>query len=369
MTTRIGILTAGSDCPGLNAAIRAIGKAASDVNTELIGFQDGFHGLIYDETLKPALSGILTLGGTTLGTSREQPTEMQIGGKIVDATDSAVKTYKKHKLDVLVCIGGEEIQASAYHLAQQGLKILTLPKGVTNDLPMTETTIGFDTALSTATEAIDRLHSTAYSHHSIILVEILGRDCGWLTLGAGVAGGADVIILPEIPYEIEEITAAVLRRQKEGKRFSILAVSEGGISRDTVDFYERSKEVNHMLRSGTTADAVDHQLDQIESRLTGNTVFLGSQLEKSTGLETRITILGHLLRGGAPTAADRILATNLGTACVKMIQEGTSGVMVAIQNGQIVPVSLEQVAGKRKTIPLDHPWLESARQVGTCFGD
>ncbi len=370
MTTRIGILTAGSDCPGLNAAIRAIGKAAqNDSQTELIAFQDGFLGLIHDQSMQPALSGILTLGGTTLGTSREQPQRVSVKGQMQDLTDAAIATYRRHKLDVLICLGGVETQSTALHLSRNGLNVMTLPKGIDNDLVMTDTTIGYDTALSTATEAIDRLHSTAYSHHRIILVEILGRRCGWLTLGAGIAGGADVIILPEIPYDIERITAAIMERNEENKRFSIIAVSEGGISKDTVEFFERTKNVNHQVRKGAEAEQVDRQLNQIEGRMTGNTIFLANQLEKSTGLQTRITILGHLLRGGAPSATDRVLATDLGTACVRFLRQGHTGVMVGTQGGHIVPVPLDQVAGKYKIIAPDHPYIQSARQVGTNFGD
>ncbi len=369
MTRRIGILTAGSDCPGLNAAIRAIGKAAqTGPEVEIIGFLDGFLGLVNDQTIQPALSGILTLGGTTLGTSREVPHNMQVNGQTTDLTAQAVDTYRRHGLDLLVCIGGLETQEAALHLTRQGLRVITLPKGVANELAMTEATIGFDTALSTATEAIDRLHSTAHSHHRIILVEILGRYSGWLTLGAGLAGGADVIIIPEIPYESDTIARAILERSRSGKRFSIVAVAEGGISRETADFYQRARQINRRLRSGAEANLVNEHLEKIESQLPGNTIFLANQLGKLTGLETRITILGHLLRGGAPTAADRILATDLGTACIRFFQKGDSGVMVSVQNAVIATTPLEQVVGLRKQVPNDHPWLESARQVGTSLG-
>jgi ATP-dependent phosphofructokinase / diphosphate-dependent phosphofructokinase len=364
MTKRIGILTAGSDCPGLNAAIRAIGKAAQgSYGMEVVGFQDGFSGLIHDQVVQPALSGILTAGGTILGTSRETLPETG------DALDAAIATYRRQNLDMLACVGGHEAMESAWHLAQKGLNVVVLPKGIDNDLAMTDVTIGFDTAMNTAAEAIDRLHSTAHSHHRIILVEIMGRHSGWLPLGAGIAGGADVIIIPEIPYEVRKIADAILERNRSGRRFSIIAVSEGGVSKETVAFFERSKSVNQMYRQGTERDQVHQQLDRIESRLTGNTIYLANRLEKFTGLETRITILGHLLRGGAPSAADRLLATNLGTACLRLMNEGVSGVMVANQGGNIVPVPLDQVIGRHKQIPLDHLWIESARRVGTHLGD
>jgi ATP-dependent phosphofructokinase / diphosphate-dependent phosphofructokinase len=363
----IGILTAGSDCPGLNAAIRAIGKAAQgNRGAAVITFQDGFQGLVEDKIFDVPLSGILTSGGTILGTSRE--IFQDIAGKN-DRIDAAVATYHRHNLDVLVCIGGLETQESALRLEQKGVNVITLPKGIDNDLAMTDTTIGFDTALSTATEAIDRLHSTAHSHHRIIIVEIMGRNTGWLTLGSGIAGGADVIVIPEIPYDVHKIADAIIGRNRSGRRFSIVAVSEGGISRDTVDFFEHSKHVNRLTREGQERVQVEEQLEKIESRLTGNTIYLANRLEKFTGLETRITILGHLLRGGAPTAVDRVLATNLGTACLKIINDGIFGMMLAIRDGAIVTVPLDQVIGKHKQIPLSHSWIQSARMVGTSLGD
>lgn len=370
MTKRIGVLTAGSDCPGLNAAIRAIGKAASgDFGMELVGFQDGFEGLVHNQVLQPGLSGILTLGGTILGTSRETPHELLVKGQSTDMTDAAIRTYQEHNLDALVCIGGLETQESAYHLSQKGLNVITLPKGVDNDVAFTDVTIGFDTAMGIATEAIDRLHSTAHSHHRIILVEVMGRRAGWLTLGAGIAGGADVIILPEIPYDIQKIVNAIIERNRSGKRFSIVAVSEGGISKDTVDFFARSKNANHRIRNGEAAHRVDEQLTEIENRLGGSTIYLANRLKKFTGLDTRITILGHLLRGGAPSAADRVLATNLGTACVKLIHQRQYGVMLASRDGDVLGVPLQQVIGKQKQVPLNHAWIESARLVGTNLGD
>jgi 6-phosphofructokinase 1 len=280
-----------------------------------------------------------------------------------------VATYHRHELDALVCIGGRETQESARRLAEKGLNVITLPKGITNDMDQTDVTIGFDTAMGTATEAIDRLHSTAHSHHRIIVVEIMGRNTGWLPLGAGVAGGADVIVIPEIPYDARKIADAILGRSKSGRRFSIIAVSEGAISLDTVEFLERSRSVNRMTRQGNAQSLVDEQLGKIENRLTGSTLYLANRLEKFTGLETRITILGHLLRGGAPSAADRVLATQLGTACVDLISQGRFGVMVAVRAGVVTPVPLQELTGKHKQIPLDHPWIRSARQVGVSFGD
>ncbi len=366
MTKRIGILTAGSDSPGLNAAIRAIGKSAQgDYGMEIIGFLDGFSGLVLDETIQPALSGILTTGGTILGTSRAIPRENKEDSQM----EAAVATYRRHNLDVLVCIGGKEAVESALRLSQHGLNVIVVPKGIDNDLAMTDTTIGFDTALGTATEAIDRLHSTAHSHHRIILVEIMGRNTGWLALGSGLAGGADVIVIPEIPYDVRKISDAIVARNRSGRRFSIVAVSEGGISKDTVEFFQRSKNMNRMSRSGEAQAVIDQRMERIESGLSGNTIYLSNRLGMFTGLETRITILGHLLRGGAPSAADRVLATYLGTTAVRLINEDRYGVMVAVQNGAAVPVPLADVVGKHKQIPPDHAWLEAARRVGTNFGE
>jgi ATP-dependent phosphofructokinase / diphosphate-dependent phosphofructokinase len=370
MTKRIGLLTAGSDAPGLNAAIRAIGKSAQgSYGMEVIGFLDGFRGLVQDMVVQPALSGILTAGGTILGTSRDLPQEAHIKGELADMSERAVETYHRHALDVLVCIGGLETMETAHKLQKHGLNIITLPKGIDNDLFMTDDTIGFDTALTTATEAIDRLHSTAHSHHRIIIVEIMGRNTGWLPLGSGTAGGADVIIIPEIPYSVRKITDAILERNRSGRRFSIVAVSEGGVSQETVEFFERSRYVSQLTHSDEDQRVVEQRLGRIESSLTGNTIFLANRLEKFTGLETRITILGHLLRGGAPSAADRVLATNLGTACVKLIDQGHYGVMVATRHGDIKPVPLQEVIGRHKQIPIDHPWLESARRIGVSLGD
>lgn len=373
MAKKLGILTAGSDCPGLNAAIRAVGKAArSAYGMEIIGFQDGFKGLVNDQVISlegQALSGILTTGGTILGTSRDKPHAMPENDRIVDRVAAAATTYQKHQLDGLVCIGGYETQESAFYLMQQGLNILSIPKSIDNDVPMTDTAIGFDTAISIATEAIDRLHSTAHSHHRIILVEIMGHEAGWLTLGAGLAGGADVIAIPEIPYDALKIADAILQRNQAGKRYSIVAVAEGALAKETVTFFEHSRKVNDTIRTGAEKEKVSQTLEKIENRLSGNAIPLAYRLEKFTGLETRITILGHLLRGGAPSAADRNLATQLGTTCARLANEGQFGVMLAIQNGSLQFVPLEQMVGKRKLVPLDHPWIESARLIGTCLGD
>jgi len=376
MTKYIGVLTAGGDTPGLNAALRGLGKAALEgYGMQVIGFYDGFRGLMQDRTLRlegSTLSGILTLGGTILGTSRDKPKSMPVGGQMLDMTNSMIDTYQRHHLDALVCLGGGGTQKSAYHLAQNGLNIITLPKTIDNDIAKTDQTFGYDTALSIATEAIDRLHSTAHSHHRIIVVEIMGHNAGWLALGAGLAGGADVILVPEIPYDTEIVAEAILNRNRSGKRFSIVAVAEGAMTKE--DARLLAEEMEDKKAGKTPKNDSDKILPDAklgEEAMPGSirTLKLAARLEELTGLESRITILGHLQRGGTPSAYDRLLATRLGTATAGLINEGVFGVMVAVKGDGSKPVPLEKVVGKRRLVPLDHPWLESSRKVGTCLGD
>jgi 6-phosphofructokinase len=373
MGKKIGILTTGGDSPGLNAALRGIGKAAhAKYDMEVIGFQDGFAGMAERRTMAlegNVLSNILTTGGTLLGTSRDRPQTMLVDGKVQDNTEIIVKTFAGLQLDALVCLGGNDAQESAFHLMQHGLNVITLPVTIDNDLVETDTSLGFDTAQGIAAEAIDRLHTTASSHHRIIIVEVMGKKTGWLTLGAGIAGGADVILIPELPYDEQSVVRAIKDRSQAGKRFSIVAVSEGAISKETVLFFEQAKRVNVQLRQGAELEKVASRLDQIESQSTGNTIHLANQLERLTNMETRITILGYLQRGGAPSATDRVLATQLGTACATAAYEGKFGIMLAVRGGEIEPVPLERVTNRFKTVPLNHPWLLGARMVGTNLGD
>jgi len=366
MTKYIGILTAGGDSPGLNAAIRGVGKAVvGHYGMHLVGFRDGFRGLMENRTAPlegGQLSGILTLGGTILGTSRDKPHKMPVGGKIKDMTGVIVENYHAHGLDCLVCLGGGGTQKNALRLTEAGLNIITLPKTIDNDVAMTDITFGFDTALGIATEAVDRLHSTAHSHHRIIVVEIMGHRAGWLALGAGIAGGADVILIPEIPYDVDSVAAAIKRRSRGGKPFSIVAVAEGAIS-----VQEQARQA--ALENKKVKKAKDADVEEPEIIYADRTIKLAQQLEALTGLEARITILGHLQRGGAPSAADRILSTRLGTAAADLIAEGRYGFMVAARGEATEAVPLEDVAGKVKTVPIDHPWVESARRVETNFGD
>lgn len=353
----IGLLTAGGDCPGLNAAIRAVGKAARAYDMEVIGFLDGFRGLVENRTLRlenANLSGILTLGGTILGTSRDKPHRMPVANVgTMDMSALAVENYQKLHLDTLVCLGGGGTLKNAYRLSKEGLHIINLPKTIDGDVAGTDLTIGFDTALTVATEGIDRLHTTAEAHQRVIVVEIMGHNAGWLTLGAGIAGGADVILIPEIPYNLDSVVEAIMERSRRGKRFSIIAVAEGALS----------------IAEKQAVGEVEVSFDEPEGFAPSKNIHLALQLQQKTGLETRFTALGHLQRGGSPTAADRLLATRLGTYAVDLINEDVDGVMVAIKGVTCKSVKLSSVAGKVRLVPADHPWVQSARRVGVCMGD
>lgn len=372
MARTIGILTAGGDSPGLNAAIRAIGKAAiRSYGMQVVGFRDGFRGLMenrYMQLDSDALSGILTVGGTVLGTGRDKPHRMDVAGEAMDMTTVMLENAAALDLDALVAIGGGGTHKNLARIAGKGLPIVTMPKTIDNDVAGTDTSIGFDTALGIATEAVDRLHSTAHSHHRIMVVEIMGHNAGWLTLGAGLAGGADVILIPEIPYAIESVAAAIAGRKDAGSTFSIVAVAEGA---RPAEYRESQRE----LRDGI-ADAADDERDRIEADLAqlradaaDHTVDLAHDLERRTALEARVTILGHVQRGGAPSPVDRQLATVLGVEAVELVAAKVGDVMTAIRDGRPIAVPLEEVAGKRKLVPLDHPWVESARRLGVSFGD
>jgi ATP-dependent phosphofructokinase / diphosphate-dependent phosphofructokinase len=331
----------------------------------IIGFRDGFRGMMENRTMAlegEALSGILTQGGTILGTSRDKPHKMPVNGKVLDMTGTIVSSYHANRLDCLVCLGGGGTMKNALRLQQAGLNIVALPKTIDNDVALTDTTFGFDTALGIATDAIDRLHSTAHSHHRIIVVEIMGHRAGWLALGAGIAGGADVILIPEIPYSVEAVAQAIKERKRKGKPFSIVAVAEGALSQQEFEVQQASTARKKDKKAKESA--AEPELVYAE-----RTLRLSHQLELLTGLEARPTILGHLQRGGTPSAADRLLATRLGTAAAELIHARQYGVMVSARGESSVPVALEDVAGQVKIVPPDHPWVASARGVGTSFGD
>lgn len=373
MPCTIGILTAGGDSPGLNAAIRAVGKAAQRAHgMHVIGFKDGFLGLMQNRFVRldtDSLSGILTKGGTVLGTSRVKVHKMDMGdGKRMDMRPLMREIVDRHELDALVCLGGDGTMRNALKLEDVGIRVLALPKTIDNDVAGTDVTFGFDTAMGIATEAVDRLHSTAHSHHRIMVTEVMGHDVGWLALGAGLAGGADVVLIPEIPYDVETIASAISTRKAAGSAFSIVAVAEGALSKEDAETRDR------LLAELETASGEDkRRLREELAASTGGkgqrTERLAQVLEEMTGLESRVTILGHVQRGGTPSPADRLLATRLGTACADYIAEGIHGVMVAARGETTEAVPLKEIAGVTKSVPLDYPWVRSARHLGLCLGD
>jgi 6-phosphofructokinase 1 len=284
-------------------------------------------------------------------------------------TAAIAANYRRHKLSALVCIGGGGTHKNALRLVEAGLNVVTLPKTIDNDVPLTDATIGYDTALGIASEALDRLHSTAHSHHRIIVAEIMGHRAGWLTLAAGIGGGADVILIPEIPYEAEKIAAAIGRRAKGNANFSIVAVAEGALSRENASAFAAAKLRKDEAQSDESRKAAKADLKALDAQHAGNTLRLAKQLEELTGLEARVTILGYVQRGGTPSVTDRILATRVGTAGVELISKGQFGVMVASRGDGVEPVPIKDVAGTLKLVPPDHQWVQAARRVGTCLGD
>lgn len=336
---KIGILSAGGDCPGINAAIRGVGKTAIvEYGMQVIGISSGFLGLIneeYEILTEEKLSGILTLGGTILGTSREKPFKKEIGQDQVDKPKLIKKHYRELGLDALVCIGGNGTQRTASKLVEEGLNVIGLPKTIDNDVWGTDTTFGFDSALGIATDAIDRLHTTANSHKRIMVIELMGHNAGWLTLYAGIAGGGDVILLPEIRYDINFVADYLVKRAKAKKPYSIVVVAEG---------IEKPKK---------------------EKAAT----YIAQQIQKLTGLETRETILGYIQRGGSPSPNDRILATRFGAHAVELIAKGKFGQMVALKGQEIVSVPLKDVGSKTRLVPPDFSLIGKGRKMGICFGD
>ena len=365
---RIGLITAGSDSPGVNVAIRGFGKAvANNHSMEVLGFRDGYLGLIEDRKVNllegTMLSGILTQGGTILGTSRHVPESMPGPEGPIDRTQEAVDSYHRNNLDALIIIGDNKSQSAAYHLSQAGLNIITMPKSCENDVPRTDKSIGFDTAREIATEAIDRLHTNANATHRIMLVELLGSCSGWLTMGAGLAAGADVILIPEIPYDFDVVIEAIHRRKAAGRNFSLVAVAEKARSKELVDFMELAAS-----KRAESAEEQEKAFERIENNYSAQTLLLARRLGEATDLETHITILGSLVRGGTPTAADRLLANQLAEWSVRMAADGQFGRMACRIDGSVTSVPLDEVAGKAKLMPLDHDWIRGSFQVGTCLG-
>ena len=358
---RVGVLTGGGDCPGLNAVIRAVTKSLiSREQIEVYGFEDGFLGLIenrYRLLNWNSVSGILQQGGTILGTSNKanplrHAVQQNGSWTFVDVSDKVVQHLEALGIDVLVCIGGDGTMTIAKGLMEKGVPVVGVPKTIDNDLYGTDYTFGYDTAVSIAAEAIDRIHTTAQSHHRVMLVEIMGRYAGWLTLGAGLASGADIILIPEIEYDLQVIAERVHERSKKGRRFSIIAVAEGAKSKDGELTVQR---------------VIKDSPDQL--RLGGISLKLQSQIEDLTGLEARATILGHLQRGGSPTAFDRILATRYGVAAADLILNEKFGDMVAWQSGTISSISIKEVGVKTRKVDPQHPMVAAAKAIGAIMGD
>lgn len=357
----IGILTGGGDCPGLNAVIRAVVKTAiGQYGFRVLGFRDGYKGLVlndYQELHSNDVSGILDRGGTILGTSnKDNPFKFVVssGEKLEykDMSDTCIDNLSKLGVDYFIAIGGDGTLTSALDFHKKGLKIVGVPKTIDNDLSGTDLTFGYNTAVTTATEALDKLHSTAESHHRVMILEVMGRTAGWIALESGIAGGADVIVLPEIPYSIESICNKIVERKKHGKNFSIVVVSEGARPID-----------GDVVVAKVVADSPD------PIRLGGIGNKLGNDIENNIHIDTRVTVLGHLQRGGHPTPFDRVLSTRFGVKAVELCVEGKFGRMVALKKNSIEDVSLEEAVGKLKLVPLDHNLVKSARYTGICFGD
>lgn len=352
---RIGVLTGGGDCPGLNAVIRAVTKSLIlQDRAEVFGFEDGFLGLI-EQRVRPLqyhdVSGILTQGGTILGTSNRANPLSYYGADGRDVSDEVVRYARDLGLNAIVAIGGDGTMAIAHRLNESGIPMIGVPKTIDNDVVGTARTFGFDTAVSIATEAIDRLHTTAQSHHRVMILETMGRYAGWIALYAGVAGGADVILIPEIEYEIDEIVQVCRRRQERGQRFTIVAIAEG------------AKPLGGEM---AVSRMVTESHDPI--RLGGASEILAEMLRPRVDNEVRTTILGHVQRGGTPTAYDRDLSTLFGAYAAEMVKDGTYGCMVALQDGKLTSVNLDYVAGKTRTVYENAPMVAAAFAVGTSFG-
>ena len=355
---RIGLLTSGGDCQALNATMRGVvkGLSANLDELEVYGFMNGYKGLIYGDyrlLTSRDFSGILTKGGTILGSSR-QPFKLmrEPDERGLDKVEAMKQNYYKLRLDCLVILGGNGTQKTANLLREEGLNIIHLPKTIDNDIYGTDMTFGFQSAVDIATECIDCIHTTAYSHGRVFIVEVMGHKVGWLTLHAGIAGGADVILLPEIPYDIDSVIAAIEKRTNEGKRFSILAVAEGAISKE--DAALTKKEYKQKLKNNPYP-SVSYKI--------------GAEIEERTGQEIRITVPGHTQRGGSPCAYDRVISTRLGAAAASLMLEGKFGYMVGFHGNEIVQVPLSEVAGKLKMVDPNSSIIKEAKSLGICFGD
>jgi 6-phosphofructokinase 1 len=352
---RVGVLTGGGDCPGLNAALRAVTKTLIlQHDAEVVGIRDGYQGLV-ERNIQPLsyqdMSGILTQGGTILGASNKADPFNYQPRSGADVSAQVVSTYQSLDLSALVAIGGDGTMSIAHGLTNLGVDVVGVPKTIDNDLVGTDRTFGFDTAVSIATEAIDRIHTTAQSHHRVMIIETMGRYAGWIALHAGVASGSDVILIPELEYDVDEVAQVCIERQQGGQRFTIIAIAEGA----------KPQDGERVLRESVEKTAEKERLGGI-----GRT--LQEQLEERLESEIRTTILGHMQRGGTPTAYDRNLATAFGARAANLVAQERYGEMVALQDGSFTEVSLEEVANRTRTVPLDSPLIASAIDVGTSFG-
>ena len=356
MKKRIGILTSGGDCPGLNAAIRGVARAAYEMfDAEIIGIRDGYRGLIegeYQEMKREQFSGILTLGGTILGTARTPFRDMRkIGEDKVDKVAAMKKTYKDLKLDCLVTLGGNGTHKTANLLSEEGLNVIGLPKTIDNDLFGTDFTFGFHTAMDIATDVIDRIHTTAASHGRVMCIEIMGNKAGWLTLYSGVAGGADCILIPEIPYSIKKVAKVVEERAKRNKGFTIIAVAEGAMDKEEAKLKKKEREAKRAASHFSSG------------------AFVAQQLREMVGVEARSVVPGHIQRGGTPSAYDRVLSTQFGVHAAELIRDDVYGVTVALKGNTITHNALKDIAGVPKLVPGDDQMVTIARTMGISFGD
>ncbi len=358
---RIGILTGGGDCPGLNAVIRAVVKTAQhDYGMEVIGFKDGYEGLIENRYMyvdPKSVSGLLSRGGTILGTSnRADPFNFPVlqGDEYIhlDRSSQAVLNFESMGLDALICIGGDGTMNATAGMEKKGLPVIGVPKTIDNDLVGTDVTFGFDSAVVSATEAIDKIHTTAQSHHRVMIVEVMGRYAGWIALHSGMAGGGDIILLPEIPYDINSVCEKIKDRTAQGKNFSIVVIGEGAkpFGGDMV-----------------VAKVIENSPDKI--RLGGISYQLAAQIEGLTNIECRVTVLGHLLRGGSPSAFDRILATRFGVEAVHMVAREEFGQLVVLKNNEMSMVSIQSVFGKQRLVTPTHSIVKAALSLGICLGN
>jgi 6-phosphofructokinase 1 len=357
---RVGILTGGGDCPGLNAVISAIVKTAErDYDWEVVGFLDGYEGVIENRFVTLGLkdvSGIMARGGTILGTSNRAnpfrfPVLQEEDYVYLDRSSQAVRNFEALGLEALIAIGGDGTMSASAGMLDKGLPVVGVPKTIDNDLWGTDVTFGFDSALAVATEAIDRIHTTAQSHHRIMIVEVMGRYAGWIALGSGMAGGGDIILIPEIPYDVNAISDRIKERNSRGKRFSIVVVGEG------------AKPVGGEM---VVKQRIANSPDPI--RLGGVSHQLAAQLEGLLNIETRVTILGHLLRGGSPTAFDRLLATRFGVEAMRQVARGNLGTMVVLRGNQTETIPIKDAAGKIRRVTPDHPWVRMAISIGISLG-